>query len=478
MLCRVHLVLKSPAHERLFAELLGENCITSAADTDTPFWDAVTQQSDLLLVERELIPEPVCESIATLNALPDHPEIVAVVESEDDERRAELLASGCYAVVSSTISEETLQATLQALVERRQTEIDNQVQLDVETDTGSRLSDFESESPVMMSFMQTVRRVVAADSSLLILGETGVGKERLARAIHEESPRGSKSFVPVNCAAFPESLLEGELFGHLQGAFTGATADRRGCFEMAHGGTIFLDEIGEIPRHIQVKLLRVLQEKQIQRLGSEELIPIDVRIMAATNRDLHVEMEEGRFRRDLFYRLSVVSLTVPPLREHPEDIPPLLTRYLDEFRTSLRKELSGYAPVAIDALSSYDWPGNVRELINVVERAALLCESDVISLADLPPEIGGLASTSSQSTVAAPTDNAGLPLPDDWEQLTWSQLRPIIISGLERRYLESHLRATKGRIGETAKRTGLSTRTLYLMMQRQGLKKESFKPSR
>lgn len=477
MLLRIHLVARGGPLARRIQRCLAEVvCVLNLANPGEAFWETIGQPADLLLVSYDLLPQPAVDSIHAITALPERPATVVLVETEDAAQRAELLSAGSVALLSTSIAEGVFRETLLTLVERRQAELDNQVLLNAQTPT-ERLSDFASESPTMQAFMRTVRRVVQADSSLLILGATGVGKERLARAIHEASPRGDRPFVPVNCAAFPESLLESELFGHEEGAFTGASAHRRGCFELAHGGTIFLDEIGEVPRHIQVKLLRVLQERQIQRLGSEIVIPIDVRIMAATNRDLNAEMEERRFRRDLYYRLSVVTLNVPPLHDHPEDIPALLDRYLDEFRVTLRKEALRYSPIAMRALCEYSWPGNVRELINVVERAALLCETDEISLVDLPTQISGASVQIEQpSRDMNATDH--VELPDTWEGLPWSELRPRVIASLERAYLQHNLREAKGRIGETAKRTKLSTRSLYLMMKRHGLKKEDFKPPR
>ena len=327
MLLRIHVVIEDAAtRRRVLGVMDAGECVVTLAAKAASFWDSIADQADLILLGRSDLPDPFAESIEAIRGLPDEPEVVVVVDREDDEGRSELLAAGCYAIVATSVPRETLQATFAALISRRQTELESQVQRELDSVAEHRLADFDSSSPVMQEFLRTVKRVVPAHSSVLILGETGVGKERLARAIHDEGPRADKAFVPVNCAAFPESLLEGELFGHVKGAFTGATADRRGCFEMAHGGTIFLDEIGEVPRHLQVKLLRVLQERQIQRLGSEEIVPIDVRILAATNRDLQEEMEAERFRRDLFYRLGVVTLNVPALREHAEDIPRLLRR--------------------------------------------------------------------------------------------------------------------------------------------------------
>ena len=475
MLVRVLLIPADGELEARLEKALSEtDGLAEVAPVGTDFWDRIQHApADLIVVSRVLLPSPASESVQALLDLPDQPAVVVIWDQEDPQERASLLAAGCYAVLYSGLPDESLRETIVSLLDRRGREINDQVQTEVDQ-REAHLRDFDTRSPVMQAFIHMVRRVVHADSSLLILGKTGVGKERLARAIHEASPRGDSPFVPVNCAAFPESLLEGELFGYVEGAFTGATGDRRGYFELAHGGTIFLDEIGEMPRYVQVKLLRVLQEKRIQRLGSEEELPIDVRIMAATNRDLDEEIRLLRFRRDLYYRLGVVTLDVPSLREHPEDIPELLDRYLEEFRVSLRRNVTKFSEEAVDVLCRYEWPGNVRELINVVERAVLLCEESEVTLADLPPGLGGRIELrgSQQDGRLHPSPDW---LPAEWSDLPWPRLRRMIVSGCERDYLLKHLTETRGRVGETARRTGLSTRSLYLMMKRQGLRKEDFR---
>ena len=245
----------------------------------------------------------------------------------------------------------------------------------------------------MKDFVDLVKRVAESDTSLLICGETGVGKERLARAIHNQTERREGPFVSVNCGALPENLLESELFGHEAGAFTGATKQRKGRFEQASGGTILLDEIGEMPAHLQVNLLTVLQRREVTRLGGKTPISVDVRIIAATNRDLREDVKAGRFREDLFYRLNVVYLEIPPLRERPEDLPDLIGRFMRHFRRSLgRKNLMEITEEAMQVLLHHSWPGNVRELINVLERATLLARGDKITTQDLPPSISGAAS--------------------------------------------------------------------------------------
>ena len=247
---------------------------------------------------------------------------------------------------------------------------------------------------------------------------------------------------------------------------------RRGCFELAHGGTIFLDEIGELPKHLQVKLLRVLQERTIQRLGSEEPMHVNVRVMAATNRNLHDETKADRFRRDLYYRLSVVTLDVPPLRQHPEDVPKLAERYLADFRSRLNSKVSTIAEEAMQALVRYPWPGNIRELINVVERSVLLCEGDQITLDDLPrtivPAPRHAADAKSSSALDVLFDG-------DWRSRPWKDVRHAVVSSCEQAYFVDQLGKTNGNVDETARRSGINPRSLYDLMKRHGLKKENFR---
>jgi transcriptional regulator with PAS, ATPase and Fis domain len=239
----------------------------------------------------------------------------------------------------------------------------------------------------MRRLVSVASRVAQVDSTVLIIGESGVGKERLARFIHGSSPRAAGPFIAVNCGALPETLFESEVFGHARGAFTGAHHDRPGLFEAAHGGTLLLDEIGDVPLPMQVKLLRVLQEHQVRRVGENRERFVDTRIIAATNRDLSEDVAERRFRRDLFYRLRVVELQVPPLRERQEDLRGLALALLARVAARLRRRITGYTPEALDRMLRYPWPGNVRELENAVERACALAAAELIDVEDLPDDI-------------------------------------------------------------------------------------------
>jgi DNA-binding NtrC family response regulator len=338
----------------------------------------------------------------------------------------------------------------------------------------SRLGSFRSRSPAMQRVLEVARRVTSARSSVLILGETGVGKEHLARAIHEQGPRARHPFVAVNCAAIPDTLFESELFGHEQGAFTGASRAHRGHFEVAHGGTIFLDEIADTPAQVQAKLLRVLQDRKIQRVGAETTIPVDARVVAATNRDLEREIRDGGFRADLFYRIGVVTLTVPPLRERRDDIPDLVREFLAYFRTQIPTQVTDVDDSGMRALMAYGWPGNIRELINVVERAVLISDSAVLGLRDLPDAIRGEIRTVEEPSFA--DSGAELGGAGSGMELPLKEARARVVASFEREYLTRQLERAEGRISVTARRAGITPRALHEKMRRHGLRKEDFKP--
>ena len=252
-----------------------------------------------------------------------------------------------------------------------------------------RLDGIVGESPELQAVFDVVKRAAPTKVTVLVLGESGTGKELIAQALHEQSPRKGKAFIKVACAALSESLLESELFGHERGSFTGAVGRREGRFELADGGTLFLDEIGEITQAVQVKLLRVLQTREFERVGGTIPLQVDVRIVAATNRDLAAEVKAGRFREDLYYRLNVVAVTLPPLRRRKADIPALAAAFVERYATTYGKQIRGLAPGTLQALMSHDWPGNVRELENAIERAVVLCPGEELTADDLPTTLRG-----------------------------------------------------------------------------------------
>jgi len=300
-----------------------------------------------------------------------------------------------------------------------------------------------------------VDRVAATDATVLITGESGTGKEVLARRIHVRSPRAEGPFVVVNCAAIPAELLESELFGHARGAFTGAVRDRAGRFRQASGGTLFLDEVAEIPAALQGKLLRALQERVVDAVGADAPVPVDVRIVAATNRDLGARIREGTFREDLYYRLNVVELVVPPLRERPDDIPPLVTRFVSEFAAG--REIAVPAAVVAE-LSKRPWPGNVRELKNACERMVILCRGDEVSLDDLPPAPRAAGAGTAEDTSASfpPLPSEGLSLVD-----------------LEKRVIERALRMKGWNITQAALFLRIPRHILVYRIGKYGLRRDA-----
>ena len=295
--------------------------------------------------------------------------------------------------------------------------------------------------------LETVQRAAPTDSTVLILGETGTGKELIARAIHENSKRKDGPFIPVHCAALAKTILESELFGHEKGAFTGADQSRIGRFESANGGTLFLDELGEIPEDIQVKLLRVLQEKEIQRVGGNRTLPVDVRLLAATNKDLNVEVREGRFRKDLFYRLNVVPITVPALRERTQDIPAMANYFLSKFNRQVGRSFT-FSAKAIEHLCRYDWPGNVREVQNIIERAVILSPGPEIEPEDLKLNIDEMLKTESvdlNRIASAPMTGSVR------QEIQQKEIQALSVA----------LRNASGNISEAARILGIARSTLF-----------------
>jgi two-component system, NtrC family, response regulator len=301
-------------------------------------------------------------------------------------------------------------------------------------------------SPLMVRMYDSIRRVSRTDATVLICGESGTGKELVARAICKRSPRRHRPFVAINCGAIPENLVESELFGHEKGAFTGAHSQRKGRLEMAEGGTVFLDEISELPPQIQVKLLRVLQERQCDRVGGRELIPLDVRILAATNRDLTEARQTGKFREDLYYRLAVVTIAVPPLRERVEDLRLLATHFLERFSAEYGLRVRPFAPDALSAMHSYPWPGNVRELENRIRRGVIMAAGRQITTADLE-----LAETPSAVSLAVAREEA------------------------ERRSLADSLTRTQGNISRAAQVLGTSRPSFHRLLAKHGIRAQEFK---
>jgi two-component system response regulator HydG len=319
-----------------------------------------------------------------------------------------------------------------------------------------------SKSPRMTEIFEMIRNLADLDTTVLITGETGTGKELVAHAIHQHSDRRDQRFVRINCGALTETLLESELFGHERGAFSGAVQARRGKFEYASGGTLLLDEIGDISLAMQLKLLRVLQEKEIQRVGGNETIAVDVRILATTNKNLEEAVAEGTFRSDLYYRLNVVRIQLPPLRQRREDVPLLAEHFLRTFCEKSGRRLCGFGAGVMGSLMEYDWPGNVRELANTIERAAVMAPDGKIMAVELPVRTA--------PTLVGTLDDGGMDLP-------FKEGRDKVIEEYEKNYLMHCLRRFKGNIGQCAQYCGIDAKTFYRKMQEYDLDKRDFKKS-
>ncbi|HOG49125.1 MAG TPA: sigma 54-interacting transcriptional regulator [Lentisphaeria bacterium] len=315
---------------------------------------------------------------------------------------------------------------------------------------GQRLGDFVSHSPSMQKIFSKLKAVAETSTTVLITGETGTGKELLARTIHAHSPRRDKPFVAINCGAFPDTLLESELFGYRKGAFTGADRDKPGRFALAEGGALMLDEIGEISPAMQVRLLRVLQERMYEPLGAVKAVKTNVRIIAATHRNLREMVRDGEFREDLFYRINVIQMEMPPLRERREDIPFLVDSFIRRFNLSMDRNVSGISQTALRLLSAYSWPGNIRQLENVIERSMVFCKGALIEPADLPAEL-----------------TEGMPLPDD--NVSPSGAISDAVQQSERQAIHAALEKTDGNRRQAAKLLGIHPTTFYRKLKSLGI---------
>jgi DNA-binding NtrC family response regulator len=341
------------------------------------------------------------------------------------------------------------------------------VRLRTELQGVSKFENIVGSSPAMQKVYTLIQRVVDTDTTILVLGETGTGKELVARALHYKSVRCEGPFIALHCAAIPSELLESEMFGHEKGAFTGAQQRRIGMFEAAGGGTLFLDEIGEMPFSTQSKLLRAIQEREIRRIGGQETIGINVRLVCATNRDLENEVKQGRFREDLFYRINVVPIMVPALRDRKDDIPLLAQHFLQRFAKDLNREVPQFTPAAMDLLLGYSWPGNVRELEHAIERLLVTCDSNKIGVEDLPfvisqADAAATAQIASRLAATTPSFNVGKKVEFNESGLDL----PKVTEDIERRAIEEALRRTGGIITEAARTLHITRRMLRYKMDK------------
>ncbi|MGB5192891.1 MAG: sigma-54 dependent transcriptional regulator [Polyangiales bacterium] len=378
----------------------------------------------------------------------NRPEVPVLVVTAFGDMSSAIAAirAGAYDFLNKPLEMEALHLAVDRAIQHRRLR-DEVKRLTEEVGHARTAGELVGKSGTMRKVYELIHRVSNTDSSVLLSGESGTGKELVARALHSQSDRANRPFIAINCAAVPANLLESELFGHVRGAFTDAKTSRKGLFERAHGGTVLLDEIGEMPMAMQPTLLRVLQERRLRPVGGSTEISFDTRILAATNRDLESDVEEGRFREDLFYRLNVVEIHVPPLRTRGNDILQLAQHFVDVLSKRMGKPVEGITAEAAKKLLDYDWPGNVRELENAIERAVTLTRFDRITVEDLPERIGAY-----QSTRINPIDV-------DAEQV-------LPLEELEKRYIERVLKVVGGNKTRAARLLGLDRRTLYRKLER------------
>ncbi len=370
-------------------------------------------------------------------------EVVMMTAYATVETAVEAVKAGAYDYLTKPFENiDEVSLTVAKAAERKQLK-DRTRLLEEQLVVKHQFEDLIGQSSQMRSVFKLVETVSYSTATVLIQGESGTGKELVARAIHFRSPRKDKPFVAVNCSALTDTLLESELFGHMKGSFTGATGNKKGLFEAADGGTIFLDEIGDVPPATQVRLLRVLQEGEVKRVGANEPIKVDVRVIAATNVDLNRAKEQGRFREDLFYRLNVIAVQLPPLRDRPEDVPLLAQHFLRLYSSKLKKKLTGFSPRAMEALTCSRWVGNVRELENVVERASVLTSHEVVDVDDLPPGFQDQPQAGSQVEVFS------------LAHLPYAQAKRLAMRAFERRYLTALLEKNNQNVSSAARAAGV-----------------------
>ena len=467
MVLRVSICLNNQAFQSRLARRLskGRNLVVKLKPSKSVWKKLSLEASEVIIISESLISGPLEQYVSILNQLPEMPTTIVLTDSPLAQANAELISWGFDTVLYSGLEEQQLFEAMEATIDSRRQFLLHKLMEETTANVPS-LADFETNSPAMQLFMHTVKRIIGSKSTILLMGETGVGKEHLARAIHGESPQSEGPFIAVNCAALPDQLLESELFGHEKGAFTGASTSRRGAFELANGGVLFLDEIGELPLHLQAKLLRVLQDFQVQRIGSEKPVEVDIRLIAASNRDLEQEVREKRFRSDLYFRLSVIELEVPPLRERSEDIPAMAKKFMLSIGSKVKRDIRHINDEAIRCLVRYDWPGNVRELANVIERAMLLCEGNEVTPADLPQTISKLIGNKLPITY---TQDA------NWTDKTLKEVKEEIWEKLEGDYIRFILTQTQGRVGLAAEKAGIHPRGLYSKMLKYSINKDDYK---
>jgi two-component system response regulator HydG len=406
---------------------------------------------DLIIMDVRMAVMGGIEALSNIKAYNPSIPVLIMTAYSSVESAVDAMKAGAYDYLTKPLDFDELKLVIERALEHTRLKIENK-SLKEKLHSGAFFSNIIGTSPPMKRLMEMVAMIAPSEATALITGESGTGKELIARAIHENSSRKTGQLVSINCAAIPESLLESELFGHEKGAFTGADKRREGRFMQADKGTIFLDEVGEMPMLMQAKLLRVIQEREIQRVGGEKTITVDVRVIAATNQNLSDLVAAGKFREDLYYRLNVVSMNAPPLRDRIEDVPLLAHHFLNIYSGKNNKTIKGFTPIAMDMLLKYDWPGNVREMENAVERAVILSLDEYINEKVLPMTI-------TEPNEKMVKENKFLLSPD--------QAQPL--EEIEKEMILSTLKAVKNNKSEAARKLGINRRTLYNKLQKYGL---------
>jgi len=438
-----------PAHRTMLRTLLtGWEYSVSEADDGAEAIAAVHEQAfDLILMDIRMIKVSGLEALVEIKAFNPAIPVIIMTAYSSVESAVEAMKNGAYDYLTKPLDFDELRLTMDRAMDHSHLREENrQLRETLGTQFDSR--NMIGRSPAMITLMETVAQVAPTEATVLITGESGTGKEMVAGAIHFNSSRKDGPFVKINCAAITETLLESELFGHEKGAFTGAYKRKEGRFRQAHRGTLFLDEVSEMSLAMQVKLLRVLQDREITRVGGEEVIAVDVRIIAATNKDLIKEIAAGRFRDDLYYRLNVVALAMPPLRERREDIPLLAQHFLEQFSERNNKQIQGFTPQAMDSLMRHAWPGNVRELMNAVERAVVLARGTYLDEGDF-------------SLISQEMDSQG--------EVSHADAGELPLDEVEKATILRTLELTSGNKSEAARRLGITRRTLHKKLKAYGV---------
>ena len=446
---KVLVVDDDTAHRTMLKTLLGGwGYAVAEADDGAPAIDLVASGPfDLILMDIRMVTVSGIEALERIKQInPSIPVIIMTAYSSVDTA-VDALKKGAYDYLVKPLDFDTLRLAMSRAMEHVALKAENR-RLRESLGEGLRRNRIIGTSPAMNRLLETVSQVAPTEATVLITGESGTGKELIAGAVHYNSARARGPFVKLNCAAITESLMESELFGHEKGSFTGADRRKEGRFVQASGGSLFLDEVSEMPLNMQVKLLRVLQEREVTRVGGDEVVPIDVRLIAATNRDLAEAVQSGQFREDLYYRLNVIMLPLPSLRQRREDIPLLAQHFLGQYSERNNRSIKGFTPQAMDRLNRYDWPGNVREMMNIVERAVVLARGDHIELCDLPPP---LCEPPAAPEAAIP--DAGTASLEEVEKATILQT----------------LNMVDGNKSEAARRLGVTRKTLHAKLKKYGV---------